>query len=114
MHTQSFAEYVACIERDDWAGVGELMLASARKLAAAGAAFLICPDNTVHRALPLIESAAAALAAHRGGRRGAGRRTRIWTRRSLGDPLAARERRLSEKLAARGLSLPPSATNATR
>ena len=28
------------------------MLASARKLKAAGADFLICPDNTIHQALP--------------------------------------------------------------
>lgn len=31
------------------------MLASARKLADAGADFLICPDNTIHQALPLVE-----------------------------------------------------------
>jgi aspartate racemase len=34
--------------------VGELMLASAHKLAAIGANFLICPDNTIHRALPSV------------------------------------------------------------
>ena len=51
MHAHSLAEYVACIENDDWQGVGELMLCSARKLASTGADFLICPDNTVHRAL---------------------------------------------------------------
>jgi aspartate racemase len=50
MHTPSFAEYVACLERDDWQGVGELMLASSEKLARIGAHFLICPDNTIHRA----------------------------------------------------------------
>lgn len=54
MHTPSLAEYVHWLDRDDWAGVGELMLASARKLAAIGADFLICPDNTIHEALPLI------------------------------------------------------------
>lgn len=52
MHTPSLAEYVACLDRDDWAGVGELMLASANKLASIGADFLICPDNTIHQALP--------------------------------------------------------------
>jgi aspartate racemase len=56
MHTPSFDDYVRLLDRDDWAGVGELMLASARKLAAIGAEFLICPDNTIHRALPYIES----------------------------------------------------------
>lgn len=55
MHTPSFAEYVRRIDAGDWAGVGELMLASAAKLAAAGADFVICPDNTVHRSLPDIE-----------------------------------------------------------
>lgn len=55
MHTLSLADYVACLERGDWAGVGELMLVSAAKLAAIGADFLICPDNTIHQALPSIE-----------------------------------------------------------
>ena len=55
MHTHSLADYTRCLEREDWQGVGELMLASAEKLAAIGADFLICPDNTIHQALPLIE-----------------------------------------------------------
>lgn len=55
VHTNSLAEYVACIDRDDWEEVGELMLLSANKLAAIGAEFLICPDNTIHQALPYIE-----------------------------------------------------------
>jgi aspartate racemase len=56
MHTRSLAEYVQCIDRDDWPGVGKLMLSSAQKLATIGADFLICPDNTIHKALPLIEA----------------------------------------------------------
>jgi aspartate racemase len=52
MHTHSLAEYVKHLDRQDWAGVGDLMLSSARKLASAGADFLICPDNTIHQALP--------------------------------------------------------------
>src|ERR1700751_4821579 len=55
-HTPSLAEYVHHLDRDDWDGVGEVMLASARKLAAIGADFLICPDNTIHQALPYIEA----------------------------------------------------------
>jgi len=51
MHTHSLAEYVRCLDREDWRGVGALMLASASKLATIGADFLICPDNTIHRAL---------------------------------------------------------------
>jgi aspartate racemase len=54
MHTPSLAEYVRLLDRGDWPGVGELMLASARKLSAMGADFLICPDNTIHQALPLV------------------------------------------------------------
>src|SRR5689334_7768846 len=56
MHTHSLAAYMACIRRGDWHGVGALMAASAEKLAAIGAEFLICPDNTIHRALPLVEA----------------------------------------------------------
>jgi aspartate racemase len=55
MHTHSLAEYVKCIDRGDWRGVGELMLSSANKLARSGADFLICPDNTIHQALPSVE-----------------------------------------------------------
>jgi aspartate racemase len=56
MHTHPLAEYMACIARDDWRGVGELMLSSAEKLASIGAELLICPDNTIHQSLPFIES----------------------------------------------------------
>ena len=30
MHTHSLAEYMECLDRDDWRGVAELMLASAQ------------------------------------------------------------------------------------
>lgn len=56
MHTHSFADYMECVYRGDWEGVGALMLASAQKLAAIGADFVICPDNTIHQALPYIEA----------------------------------------------------------
>jgi aspartate racemase len=56
LHSHSLAEYMKCIEKDDWPGVGSLMLSSARKLAQGGADFLICPDNTIHQALPFIAS----------------------------------------------------------
>src|SRR5688572_15631027 len=48
MHTPSLAQYMDHIYRGDWQAVGEMMLDSARKLAGAGADFLICPDNTLH------------------------------------------------------------------
>lgn len=56
MHTHALAEYMRYIDRGDWQGVGEVMLSSAHKLAKLGANFLICPDNTVHQALPYIEA----------------------------------------------------------
>jgi len=54
LHSHSLSDYVHCLERDDWQDVGALMLSSAAKLAKAGAAFLICPDNTIHQALPYV------------------------------------------------------------
>jgi aspartate racemase len=55
LHSHSLGDYMECIYRDDWRGVGELMLSSANKLAEIGADFLICPNNTIHQALPYIE-----------------------------------------------------------
>ena len=52
LHTHSLAEYEACLDRGDLHGVAKLMLSSAEKLAKAGADFLICPDNTIHQAMP--------------------------------------------------------------
>ncbi|MBB1627014.1 aspartate/glutamate racemase family protein [Achromobacter sp. UMC71] len=80
LHTYSLADYVACLNQGNLAGVGALMLSSAGKLARAGADFLICPDNTIHQALdpvlprsPLpwlhIAEEVAAEAAKRGFRR---------------------------------------------
>jgi aspartate racemase len=54
LHTNSLGEYVTHLEAGDLAGVARLMLDSALKLARAGADFLICPDNTIHEALPLV------------------------------------------------------------
>lgn len=50
-HTPPLSRYMAFLEREDWEGVGEVMLDSAERLALAGADFLICPDNTMHQAL---------------------------------------------------------------
>ncbi len=52
MHTHSLGEYMERLDRDGWKGVAEIMLSSAGKLKKAGADFLICPDNTVHHAMP--------------------------------------------------------------
>ena len=54
LHTHSFAAYMRCIDSADWPAVAELMLSSAQKLARGGADFLICPDNTIHQALPWV------------------------------------------------------------
>jgi aspartate racemase len=80
LHNHSLAQYMRCIDRGDWPGVGELMLSSAHRLAKAGAEFLICPDNTIHQAMPWvtrrsplpwlhIAEVVAAQAAERGMRR---------------------------------------------
>ncbi len=55
LHSLSLADYVDCLNRGDLRGVADLMLASAHKLAAAGADFLICPDNTIHQAFHHVE-----------------------------------------------------------
>ena len=57
LHTHSLADYVACLDRGDLRGVADLMLSSAEKLSRAGADFLICPDNTIHQAMALVEPA---------------------------------------------------------
>jgi aspartate racemase len=80
MHSFSLADWMEPIYRGEWQAVAEMMLASARKLAQMGADFLICPDNTLHQALPHvvprsplpwlhIAEPIAALAAERGYRR---------------------------------------------
>lgn len=50
MHSHSFKEYMDYIEANDWEGVARLMIDSAQKVAQIGAAFAICPDNTIHQA----------------------------------------------------------------
>jgi len=54
LHTPSLALYVAALERGDVERVAELMLDSADKLARCGAELLICPDNTIHQAMPRV------------------------------------------------------------
>jgi aspartate racemase len=105
MHTFSLDEYMQRIYKDDWQGVGELMLASANKLARSGADFLICPDNTIHQALRFVEARSplpwlhiaecvASQAVERGYRRIALTGTRYLVDSTV----------YSEKLEARGLS----------
>jgi aspartate racemase len=54
MHTHCLDDYMQCAYQDNWQGVADLMLSSANKLAKTGAEFLICPDNTIHRAFEFV------------------------------------------------------------
>jgi aspartate racemase len=54
MHGHSLHHYIAALDAGDLDAVALLMLDSARKLAKAGASFLICPDNTIHQAMHLV------------------------------------------------------------
>ena len=55
MHTIALAEYMKPIDTGEgWQPVAELMLRSAEALKRAGADFLICPDNTIHEAMPFV------------------------------------------------------------
>jgi aspartate racemase len=54
LHTIALAEYMKHISGGDWEAVGALMLRSAKSLQRAGADFLVCPDNTIHEALPFV------------------------------------------------------------
>jgi aspartate racemase len=55
LHGHSLRGYMDLLAAGDRRGVAELMLSSAAKLARAGAAFLVCPDNTIHEAFELVE-----------------------------------------------------------
>lgn len=50
MNSVPMAAHMPYIRADDWRGLAEVLLESARKVAQAGAAFAICPDNTYHQA----------------------------------------------------------------
>jgi aspartate racemase len=56
MHTYALGAYMNRIYQGDWQGVADMMLSSAEKLTKSGADFLICPDNTIHRAFPWVEA----------------------------------------------------------
>jgi len=54
VHTPPLPDYMEPIYRGDWQAVANLMLESARKLQKLGADFVICPDNTLHQAFPMV------------------------------------------------------------
>jgi len=104
MHTHSLGEYMKFIHRGDWKGVGDLMLSSANKLATIGAKFLVCPDNTIHQALPCVEAQSplpwlhiAEVVAERAVERG------FWRLGLTGTRWLVESEVYPEKLAARGL-----------
>ena len=98
IHSPSFARYHELLERDDWLGVGDLMLDSARKLAQIGCRLPHLPGQhdpssaSVHR-VPL----AVTVARHRRGRCGTSRAARFPKARNPGHALARRRRRLSRQ-----------------
>jgi aspartate racemase len=56
LHTFPLAAYMEHANAGHWDRAGELLLASAQKLASVGAQLLICPDNTLHQALDLVRA----------------------------------------------------------
>ena len=50
MNSVPLAEHMRYVRSNDWEGLAGVLLESARKVAQAGAAFAICPDNTYHQA----------------------------------------------------------------
>lgn len=59
MHTHPLGEYMVHIHSGNWGEVANLMLSSSGKLAAIGAQFAICPDNTIHQAFDLVAADSA-------------------------------------------------------
>ena len=54
MNSVPMSEHMRHIRANDWKALGEALVASAHKVAQAGAAFAICPDNTYHQAFEYI------------------------------------------------------------
>jgi aspartate racemase len=50
MNSVPLAEHMRHIRAGDWEALAEILADSARKVAQAGAAFAVCPDNTYHQA----------------------------------------------------------------
>jgi aspartate racemase len=55
LHTHPLSEYMNYIYKDNWNGVADLMISSAKKLSEIGAQVLICPDNTIHQVFYLVK-----------------------------------------------------------
>jgi aspartate racemase len=55
LHNFPLSAYQGLIDRDEWGAVGEMLVESATRLVRAGAELLICPDNTIHQGLDLMQ-----------------------------------------------------------
>lgn len=56
MHSFSLRSYLELIEADRWGDVADLLSESSSKLARAGADFIVCPNNTLHRVFDAVRS----------------------------------------------------------
>jgi aspartate racemase len=54
MSSVPLAEHMRHIRANDWQGLAEMLIDSARKVADAGADFAICPDNTYHQSFEYV------------------------------------------------------------
>jgi len=88
----AMARWLPAFDAGDWEGVAGFMLDSTRLLAAAGADFAICPDNSAHRAFDHVEAKTpipwlhiAHVVAQEAARRGFRRVGVLGTRFTMGD-----------------------------
>jgi aspartate racemase len=96
LHGHSLRDYMDLLAAGDRRRVADLMLSSAENLARAGAAFLVCPDNTIHQAFDLVEPRSplpwlhiARVVAAEGRRRGHARLGVLGTRYLMEGPVYA-------------------------
>ncbi len=92
----AMARWLPAFDAGDYAGVARFMLESARLLAAAGADFAICPDNSAHLAWDHVQAATplpwlhiAGVVGEEGARRGFRRVGVLGTRYTMGGPVYA-------------------------
>jgi aspartate racemase len=109
----AMARWLPAFDAGDYAGVARFMLDSARLLAAAGADFAICPDNSAHLAWDHVQAATpipwlhiARVVGEEAARRGYRRVGILGTRFTMAGPL------YSESLGALGIdAVPPEGTD---
>ncbi len=56
LHALPLRNYLEAIDRNDWTTVAQLLARSVDILVAAGADFVICPNNTLHEAFNLVKT----------------------------------------------------------